>query len=94
MATNPEQTLGCGFTYTAVDESQPLQLYLQPMAAITGQFVGRIKDTNGNPIRIDQLWGIKFGGGTSSNGGMRELFFTAGPDNNLAGTFGVIRVSN
>ncbi|MCU1303811.1 MAG: hypothetical protein JWQ87_4095 [Candidatus Sulfotelmatobacter sp.] len=62
--------------------------------AITGQFVGRIKDTSGNAIRIDQLWGIKFGGGTSSNGGMRELFFTAGPDNNLAGTFGVIRVSN
>ena len=58
--------------------------------AITGQFVGVVKDTKGNPIHIDQLWGIAFGGGTSSNGGTSELFFTAGPDNNLAGTFGVI----
>jgi uncharacterized protein (TIGR03118 family) len=56
----------------------------------TGQFVGTVKDTNGKVINIDQLWGIKFGGGTSSNGGPNELFFTAGPSNNLAGTFGVI----
>jgi len=59
--------------------------------AITGQFVGKIKDTSGNIIHIDQLWGIAFGGGTSSNGSKSELFFTAGPKNNLAGTFGVIR---
>ena len=56
----------------------------------TGQFVGTIKDTNGKVINIDQLWGIKFGGGTSSNGGPNQLFFTAGPSNNLAGTFGMI----
>jgi uncharacterized protein (TIGR03118 family) len=58
--------------------------------AITGQFVGTVKDTNGKAIHIDQLWGIEFGGGTSSDGGKSQLFFTAGPDNNLAGTFGVI----
>jgi uncharacterized protein (TIGR03118 family) len=58
--------------------------------AITGQFVGVVKDTNSKPIHIDQLWGITFGGGTSSNGGISELFFTAGPSNNLAGTFGSI----
>jgi uncharacterized protein (TIGR03118 family) len=58
--------------------------------ALTGQFVGTIKDTNGKAIHIDQLWGIAFGGGTSSNGGLNELFFTAGPSNNLAGTFGSI----
>jgi len=56
----------------------------------TGQFVGTVKDTNGKVINIDQLWGIKFGGGTSSNGGPNQLFFTAGPSNNLAGTFGMI----
>jgi len=56
----------------------------------TGQFVGTVKDTSGKVINIDQLWGIKFGGGTSSNGGLNELFFTAGPSNNLAGTFGAI----
>ncbi len=56
--------------------------------SITGQFVGTIKDTNNKVIHIDQLWGIDFGGGTPSNGQLNELFFTAGPSNNLAGTFG------
>jgi uncharacterized protein (TIGR03118 family) len=58
--------------------------------AITGQSVGTIKDTNGKDIHIDQLWGIEFGGGTANDGGKNELFFTAGPENNLAGTFGMI----
>src|SRR5579862_1949668 len=57
---------------------------------ITGQFVGTVKDTNGNPIVIDQLWAIDFGDGMGSNGGVNELFFTAGPDNNFAGEFGSI----
>ena len=58
----------------------------------TGHFVERVKDTNGKVIVIDQLWGIDFGDGTkgTANGGMNELFFTAGPSGNLAGTFGVI----
>src|ERR1700733_3599497 len=54
----------------------------------TGQFVGTLKDTNGKAIRIDQLWGIEFGGGTAANGATNHLFFTAGPKNNLDGTFG------
>lgn len=58
--------------------------------AITGQFVGTVRDANGKAIRIDQLWGIAFGGGTANNGRLNELFFTAGPNNNLAGTFGKI----
>jgi uncharacterized protein (TIGR03118 family) len=57
---------------------------------LTGQFVGTVKDTNGKPIVIDQLWGIEFGGGTANDGRKNQLFFTAGPSNNLAGTFGVI----
>jgi uncharacterized protein (TIGR03118 family) len=56
----------------------------------TGKFVGTVRDTNGKNIVIDQLWGIEFGGGSSSNGRTNQLFFTAGPSNNLAGTFGVI----
>jgi uncharacterized protein (TIGR03118 family) len=56
----------------------------------TGQFVGTIKDSAGAPIAVDQLWGIGFGDGKGSNGGANELFFTAGPSNNLAGTFGSI----
>jgi uncharacterized protein (TIGR03118 family) len=58
--------------------------------AATGQFVGTVKDTSGKVIVIDQLWGIEFGGGTANNGEKNELFFTAGPSNNLAGTFGAI----
>jgi uncharacterized protein (TIGR03118 family) len=57
---------------------------------ITGAFVGSVKDTNCKPIHIDQLWGIEFGGGTPANGATNQLFFTAGPSNNLAGTFGSI----
>jgi uncharacterized protein (TIGR03118 family) len=58
--------------------------------SVTGQIVGTIADTTGKPIHINQLWGIEFGGGTPNNGGVNQLFFTAGPDNNLAGTFGQI----
>lgn len=58
--------------------------------SVTGQFVGSMLDTNGKVIHIDQLWGIEFGGGTSSNGATNHLYFTAGPDKNLAGTFGII----
>jgi phage tail tape-measure protein len=36
--------------------------------AISGQFVGRVKDKSGKPILIDQLWGIGFGDGTGANG--------------------------
>ncbi len=56
----------------------------------TGEFVGTLKDTNGNYIAIDQLWGLGFGGGSAANGRTNQLFFAAGPYNNLAGTFGVI----
>ena len=56
----------------------------------TGQFVGTVRDSNGKDIVIDQLWGIEFGGGVKNNGRTNQLFFTAGPKNNLAGTFGVI----
>jgi uncharacterized protein (TIGR03118 family) len=59
---------------------------------VDGHFVGTIRDVNGRPIRIDQLWAIDFGGGTANNGATNELFFTAGPFNNLAGTFGSIVV--
>ncbi|HUJ96555.1 MAG TPA: TIGR03118 family protein [Terriglobales bacterium] len=62
--------------------------------ALTGEFVGTVKDANGKPIVINQLWGILFGGGKANDGGKNQLFFTAGPDNNLAGTFGAITFSN
>jgi uncharacterized protein (TIGR03118 family) len=56
----------------------------------TGAFVGTIVNALGKPFVINQLWGIEFGGGTAANGQTNQLFFTAGPKNNLNGVFGVI----
>jgi len=56
----------------------------------TGKFVGTVKDSSGKAITIDQLWGIEFGGGSANNGKTNQLFFTAGPNNNVNGLFGVI----
>ena len=58
--------------------------------ALTGQFVGTMKDVAGKDIKFDQLWAIEFGGGSPNNGDTNQLFFTAGPNNSEAGTFGVI----
>jgi len=58
----------------------------------TGAFVGTVKNSAGKNIVINQLWGIEFGGGSSSNGNTNQLFYTAGPKNNLNGVFGVINV--
>jgi uncharacterized protein (TIGR03118 family) len=56
----------------------------------TGAFVGTVKNSAHKPITIDQLWGIEFGGGTANNGKTNQLYFTAGPNNNVDGLFGVI----
>jgi uncharacterized protein (TIGR03118 family) len=57
----------------------------------TGKLVGTIKNSKGKAIEIDQLWGIEFGGGSSSNGKTNALYFTAGPNNSADGLFGVIK---
>lgn len=58
---------------------------------VTGKFVGALKPhKGGKPIVIDQLWGIDFGDGKGSNGATSDLFYTAGPKNNLVGEFGKI----
>jgi uncharacterized protein (TIGR03118 family) len=59
---------------------------------VNGNFVRTVKHGDGRPVTIDQLWGIGFGDGLGKNGTVDQLFFTAGPGNNLAGTFGVISV--
>ena len=56
----------------------------------TGKFVGTIMNSSKKPIEINQLWGIEFGGGSANNGKTNQLFFTAGPGNNVDGLFGVI----
>jgi uncharacterized protein (TIGR03118 family) len=58
----------------------------------TGAFVGTVKDKAGNPIVIDQLWGIEFGGGSPLNGAKNHLYYTAGPNGNLNGLFGALGI--
>jgi uncharacterized protein (TIGR03118 family) len=56
----------------------------------TGKFVGTVTSSNGKPIHIDQIWGIEFGGGSPLNGQTNQLFWAAGPLNNVDGAFGYI----
>jgi uncharacterized protein (TIGR03118 family) len=55
----------------------------------TGRFVGAAKNSTGKIISINGLWGIEFGGGTTSNGAKNQLFYTAGPSD-TNGYFGVM----
>jgi uncharacterized protein (TIGR03118 family) len=59
----------------------------------TGEFVGTIRDERGREIVLNNLWGIAFGGGNSTNGAANELFVTVGQGigtSELAGTFASI----
>ena len=58
----------------------------------TGKFVGTVTSSDGKPILIDQIWGIEFGGGTAANGKKDQLFWAAGPLNNVDGAFGYIEL--
>lgn len=55
----------------------------------TGKLMGTLSNSSGKALSISGLWGIEFGGGSSSNGQKNQLFFTAGP-NDTDGYFGVV----
>ncbi len=55
----------------------------------TNAFVGQLLDQTGNPITIDGLWSLTPGNG-GSGGNASELYFTAGPDGESNGLFGVL----
>ena len=55
----------------------------------TGALIGTLKNSLGNAITINGLWGIEFGGGSALNGKTTQLFFTAGPSD-TNGYFGVL----
>jgi len=64
----------------------------------TGEFeaVGLMHSTAGKPIIIDGLWALQFGHGSTSssaNGTTNTLFFTAGPNDEHNGLFGMVTVS-
>jgi uncharacterized protein (TIGR03118 family) len=53
----------------------------------TGQFLGQLKDPDGEPIHIDHLWALKMGNG-GAGGNANTVYFTAGLDNEQHGLFG------
>jgi len=55
----------------------------------TGASTGLLMGTNGQPITISGLWGIRFGNGRLA-GSPRALYFVAGIDNQAAGLFGTL----
>jgi uncharacterized protein (TIGR03118 family) len=55
----------------------------------THAFLGQVQDAGGGPLDIDGLWAISPGNG--GNGGSNSLlYFTAGPDGESHGIFGVL----
>jgi uncharacterized protein (TIGR03118 family) len=55
--------------------------------AHTGKFDTLMQGTDGNPIHIDGIWGIRFGNGGVA-GSPRALYFAAGIDDEMHGLFG------
>lgn len=58
---------------------------------LTGVFEGTLSDANGNPIKIDGLWGLIFGNG-GAGGRADTLYFTAGINDEAHGLFGSLSV--
>lgn len=57
---------------------------------ITGKLAGTLLDESGNELLIDGLWALEFGGGTANSGPANAMFFTAGPDDESHGLFGML----
>jgi len=55
--------------------------------AKTGNFLGGLKDPDGEPIRIDGLWALRVGNG-GAGGAANTVYFTAGLDGEQHGLFG------
>jgi len=58
-----------------------------------GKFRGLLKGAEECPVTIDGLWGLTFGG-FGSSGVATDLYFTAGPNGETHGLFGVIQKEN
>jgi uncharacterized protein (TIGR03118 family) len=54
---------------------------------------GPLNDANGHPLKIDGLWAIGFGPGAAGFDS-RVLYFTAGPMQEMHGTFGMLQMQS
>lgn len=55
----------------------------------TGDFDGQLNQPQGGAIQIEGLWGLAFGNGTVS-GNTDALYFSAGPNHEADGVFGML----
>lgn len=62
----------------------------EPMPGGVFELVGQLRTGDGARLVIDGLWALQFGKGTTNNGPMTTLFFTAGPGGEQHGLFGTI----
>ena len=53
----------------------------------TGEFVSKVRTSEGKAVTIDRLWSLRFGNG-GNGGSVDTLYFTAGPNNETDGIFG------
>jgi aldose sugar dehydrogenase len=56
----------------------------------SGAFLGTVRDSGGQPIVIDGIWGLQFG--LTFPGGLNTLYFSAGPQHEEHGLFGTLKV--
>lgn len=56
---------------------------------LTDAYLGQLLDTSQQPLAIDGLWALSPGNGASA-GSSQMLYFTAGPDGESHGLFGVL----
>jgi uncharacterized protein (TIGR03118 family) len=56
----------------------------------TRNFIDTIRSNNGEPVKIDKIWGLLFGNGESL-GDTHALYYSAGPNDEQDGLFGSLR---
>jgi uncharacterized protein (TIGR03118 family) len=56
---------------------------------VGGTFQGQLSFANGDPLAISGLWGLGFGNGSGA-GSTNTLYFSAGPNNEVNGLFGML----
>lgn len=59
--------------------------------ATTGQFEGQLTGPGGAPLVIDGLWALSNGNG-GQGGGTDRIYFSAGPNDEANGAFGVLSI--
>ena len=56
---------------------------------LSDTFVGLLHGADGTPVKIDGLWGLRVGNG-AAGGSLDKIYFTAGPNGEDDGLFGVL----